>query len=76
MKELTLFVVKKLVDKPDAVSIDESEDAGATVLRLVVDESDKGKVIGKQGKVIKAIRALVGVAAQKAGRRALVEIDS
>jgi len=76
VKELTLFVVKKLVDKPDVVSIDEVQDGDETVLKLVVDEGDKGKVIGKQGKVIKAIRALVGVAAHKAGKRVAVEIDS
>ena len=70
-----MFVVKKLVDKPDVVSIDEVQDGDETVLKLVVDEGDKGKVIGKQGKVIKAIRALVGVAAQKAGRHVSVEID-
>jgi predicted RNA-binding protein YlqC (UPF0109 family) len=75
MKELALFVVKRLVDKPEAVSVEESQEGDTTVLQLVVDESDKGKVIGKQGKVIKAIRAVVGVAAQKAGKHAAVEID-
>ena len=75
MKELALFVVKRLVDKPEAVSVVESQDGEDTVLKLVVDETDKGKVIGKQGKVIKAIRAVVGAAAQKAGRRIVVEID-
>ncbi len=75
MKELSLFVVKKLVDKPEAVSVEESQDGDIAVLKLLVDEDDKGKVIGKQGKVIKAIRAVVGVAAQKAGRRVAVEID-
>ena len=75
MKELALFVVKKLVDKPEAVSVEESTDGDVAVLKLLVDEEDKGKVIGKQGKVIKAIRAVVGVAAQKAGRRVAVEID-
>jgi len=75
MKELALFVVKRLVDKPEAVSVEESQDGDVAVLRLVVDESDKGKVIGKQGKVIKAIRAVVGAAAAKAGRQVAVEID-
>lgn len=75
MKDLTLFIVKRLADKPDAVSIEEEQDGDTTVLNLVVDEADKGKVIGKQGKVIKAIRSLVGVAAQKAGARVAVEID-
>ncbi|MDE2492158.1 MAG: KH domain-containing protein [Elusimicrobia bacterium] len=75
MKELAEFVVKRLVDKPETASVEEFQDGDVTVLKLLVDEGDKGKVIGKQGKVIKALRALVGVAAHKAGRRAAVEID-
>ena len=75
MKELALFVVKRLVDKPEAVTVEESQDGDVAVLRLVVDEADKGKVIGKQGKVIKAIRAVVGAAASKAGKQVDVEID-
>lgn len=75
MKDLTLFIVKRLADKPDAVSIEEEQDGDVAVLNLVVDETDKGKVIGKQGKVIKAIRSLVGVPASKAGARVVVEID-
>ncbi len=75
MQDLTLFIVKRLADKPDAVSIEEEQDGDVTVLNLIVDETDKGKVIGKQGKVIKAIRSLVSVAAAKAGVRAVVEID-
>ena len=75
MKDLTLFIVKRLADKPEAVSVTESQDGDTTVLSLVVDEADKGKVIGKQGKVIKAIRALASVAAAKAGVRVDVEID-
>jgi|CXWL01.1.fsa_nt_gi predicted RNA-binding protein YlqC (UPF0109 family) len=74
-KDLTLFIVKRLADKPEAVSIDEEQDGDLTVLNLIVDEGDKGKVIGKQGKVIKAIRSVVGVAASKAGVRTVVEID-
>ncbi len=75
MKELAQFIVKKLVDKPESVSVDEIQDGDVAVLKLVVDESDKGKVIGKQGKVIKAIRSVVGAAAAKIGRRVDVEID-
>jgi predicted RNA-binding protein YlqC (UPF0109 family) len=75
MKELALFVVKRLVDKPESVTVEESQDGSVTVLKLNVDESDKGKVIGKQGKVIKAIRAVIGAAATKAGVQVDVEID-
>ncbi len=75
MNDLTLFIVKRLADKPESVLIEEEQDGDITVLNLIVDETDKGKVIGKQGKVIKAIRALVSVAASKAGVRAEVEID-
>ena len=75
LKELTLFIAKRLADKPDAVSVEESMDGDTVVLDLFADEGDKGKLIGKQGKVIKAIRAVVGAAAQKAGTRSAVEID-
>lgn len=75
MRELALFVVRRIVDRPEAVCVEESADGGVTVLKLAVAEEDKGKVIGRQGKVIKAIRAVVGVAAEKAGRRAVVEVD-
>ncbi len=75
MNDLTLFIVKRLADKPESVSIEEEQDGDTTVLNLIVDESDKGKVIGKQGKVIKAIRSLVSVATVKAGARAELEID-
>lgn len=75
MNDLTLFIVKRLADKPESVSIEEEQDGDTTVLNLIVDESDKGKIIGKQGKVIKAIRSLASVAAAKAGVRAVVELD-
>ena len=75
MKELTHFIVKRLVEKPEAAFVDETMEGDVAVLKVVVAEEDKGKVIGKQGKVIKAIRAVVAVAAQKAGSRVAVEVD-
>lgn len=75
MKELVLFIVKRLTQTPDAVSVTEYQDGDVAVMKLVVAEEDKGKVIGKQGKVIKAIRAVVDVAAAKAGKKVDVEID-
>jgi predicted RNA-binding protein YlqC (UPF0109 family) len=74
MKDLALFLLQRLVDKPEAVAVEESG-GGDTVLRLVVDPTDKGKVIGRQGKVINAIRSVIAIAAQKSGRRVTVQID-
>ncbi len=76
MKELVLTIVKSLADHPEEVEVQESEQNGSVTLHLNVAEADKGKIIGKQGKVIKAIRALVSVAAARAGKRALLEISS
>ncbi|HAZ08379.1 MAG TPA: RNA-binding protein [Elusimicrobia bacterium] len=75
MKDLALFIIQRLAGKPEAASVTEFMDGDTAVLKLVVAEEDKGKIIGKQGKVVKAIRSLVGVAASKAGKKAVVEID-
>ena len=75
MKDLVLFVARGLADKPEAVSVAESREDGAIVLRLSADPGDKGKLIGRQGKVVKSIRALVEAAARRAGERVYVEID-
>ncbi len=75
MKDLVVYLVKQLADHPERVEVSESEQNGVLTLQLSVAEEDKGKVIGKQGKVIKAIRALVGAAAAKSGQRTAVEID-
>lgn len=75
LKDLTEFLLKRLADHPEKASVEESSQDGSTRLYLQVAEEDKGKVIGKQGKVIKAVRALVGAAAAKAGQRAAVDID-
>ena len=75
MKELALRLIRSLADSPDHVSVQESERNGIVTLRVTMQESDKGKVIGKQGKVIKAIRSIVSVAASKTGKKSSVEID-
>jgi len=75
MKELAQFLVKNLADHPDQVSVQDSEESGAVTLKLVVADEDKGKIIGKKGKVIKAIRALVSAAAVKDQKRVAVDID-
>lgn len=75
LKNLTEFLLKRLADHPEKASVEASSQDGTTRLYLTVAEEDKGKVIGKQGKVIKALRALVGAAAAKTGERAAVDID-
>ena len=59
MDELVLFIAKSLVDQPDAVKVEMREDDDAFVIELSVDPSDVGKVIGKQGRIAKAIRTIV-----------------
>jgi uncharacterized protein len=75
VKELVLRIVKQLADHPDQAVVKQHDEGGAVSLQLSVADGDKGKIIGKQGKVIKAIRALVAAAAAKAGKKAAVEID-
>ena len=75
MKDLVRYLVKQLADHPDQVQVQESDQGSSVSLHLTVAEEDKGKIIGKQGKVIKAIRAVVGAAAAKAGKRSAVELD-
>lgn len=68
------YIVKSLVDEPDMVSVTESVHGRETVLQLSVSQPDMGRVIGKNGRVINSIRALVQVAAAKEGRQASIEI--
>ena len=74
MKELLEFVVKSLVDHPDEVVVNEIEGDNSTVLELSVASSDMGRVIGKGGRVINAIRSIVEVRATKEGKRVAVEL--
>ena len=74
MDELVLFIAKSLVDKPDAVKVEMHEDDDAFVIELSVDPSDVGKVIGKQGRIAKAIRTVVRAASVKSDVKYSVEI--
>ncbi len=75
MEELILYIVKALVKNPDAVSVNQGEEQdGVTTYNLTVAEEDKGYVIGKQGKVAKAIRAIVKTAAIKENKKVRVYI--
>jgi predicted RNA-binding protein YlqC (UPF0109 family) len=75
VKELAQYLAKQLVDRPEDVEVSTTEDEGVTQLLLRVADEDKGKVIGKQGKVIKAIRSVVGIAAAKQDRRAMLDLE-
>lgn len=70
---LVTYVAKALVDKPEAVKVEEVLDGNTTVYELEVDEEDVGKVIGRQGRVVRGIRALVKAAATRKGIR--VDLD-
>ncbi len=68
------FVVKGLVDRPEAVTVTPVEHGGQTHYELRVDPADVGKLVGKQGATIKALRALLLVGALKKGQRCSVDI--
>ena len=74
MKELLTYIAQNLVEHPDQVSVSEYESAGETVLELRVAAEDMGKVIGRQGRIAKEIRALMRSVAQRQGKRVAVEI--
>lgn len=73
-KELVEFMVKSLVDEPDEVMVHVVEGEKSVVLELHVSKDDIGKVIGKQGRIAKAIRTILSASATKDGRRASLEI--
>ncbi|HEY2208746.1 MAG TPA: KH domain-containing protein [Gaiellaceae bacterium] len=75
MAELVAELARRLVDEPDAVRVDEFEEAdGTLVLRLHVAEGDVGKVIGRQGRLARALRTVVRAGGVQAGRRLQLEI--
>lgn len=74
MKELLQVIAKALVDHPDEVRVDEEEKDGELHVTLHVAPSDMGKVIGRQGRIAKAIRCVVKAAAMKSDQRVNVEI--
>ena len=74
MKELVEFIAKSLVDNPDDVSVTQVDGEDSIVLELRVAPDDMGKVIGKQGRIAKALRTVVKAAASKERTRVIVEI--
>ena len=74
MKELVEVIAKALVDDPDSVALSERQDGRTTVIEVRVADSDMGKVIGKQGRIAKAIRSVVKAAAAKEDKKVVVDI--
>lgn len=74
MKELVEYLVKALVDKPEEVSITQTEGESVTILEIRVASDDAGKVIGKEGRIANAIRTIVKAAGAKNKKRVTVEI--
>ena len=76
MRELLIILAKGLVEKPDAVSVDENIVDDTLVLHLHVAPEDMGRVIGKQGRIAKAIRTVMRSAASRMDKKVMVEIDN
>ena len=74
MLELVSAIAKSLVEHPEAVEVSEAQSNGTTVIQLKVAADDMGKVIGKQGRIAKAIRTVVKAAATEANAKVVVEI--
>ena len=74
MKELLTYIAKNLVDNPDEVSVTEKETDSETVFEVRVAEGDMGKIIGRQGRIVKEIRVLMRAVAQRQGKTVSVEI--
>jgi predicted RNA-binding protein YlqC (UPF0109 family) len=74
LAELVAYLARLLVDEPDAVRVEEEEREGAIVLTLHVAQEDVGKVIGRQGRVARALRAIVRAGAARQRQRVLLEI--
>ena len=75
MKELVEVIAKALVDNPNEVAVTESEKEDEIIIELKVASNDMGKVIGKQGRIAKAIRSVVKAASSKMDKKVIVEIQ-
>lgn len=74
MKDLVEFMVKALVDHPEEVNVSEIEGEQSVIYEVRVAQEDMGKIIGKQGRIARAIRTIVKAAGIKRGKKAAVEI--
>ena len=75
LKQLLADITATIVDYPEQISIDENDEGDTVVFTLTVAESDMGKVIGKHGKIAKAIRQLMKAAANGTGKKVTIDIE-
>jgi predicted RNA-binding protein YlqC (UPF0109 family) len=73
-KDLVVYIAKSLVDDPDGVDVNIVEGEKSTILELKVSQEDIGKVIGKHGRIAKAMRTILSASATKSGKRLVLEI--
>ncbi len=73
-KDLVVYIAKSLVDDPDGVEVNIVEGEKSTILELRVSQEDIGKVIGKHGRIAKAMRTIISASATKTGKRIVLEI--
>lgn len=74
MKDILTAIVKALVDNPNDVSVEENDDNGFVTLIIAVNKDDMGKVIGKEGKVIRSIRNVMKIPAMKQGKKVQISL--
>ncbi len=75
MREMVEYIAKTLASEPDSVEVTEEQRGNRIIIHLKVDDADKGKVIGRGGRVAESIRSLLRVAAVKARTRVILQID-
>ena len=74
MQDTLLTIVKALVDNPDDVKVEENDDNGFVTLTITVNKDDMGKIIGKEGKVIRSIRNIMKIPAMKQGKKVQISL--
>jgi len=75
MKVFLKYLIQNIVQKPETVKIEERKEKETTVFLVDVDEADRGRIIGKQGKVIISLRNLLNIKAQKTGKKAQISLN-
>lgn len=75
MKELLMYLVKSLVEKPEEILLNSSQESNTVRFKLKVSDSDKGKIIGRNGKVIKAIRTVLSAGASGDGKKVFIDVE-